>query len=381
MLSPPLSLYIHLPWCVRKCPYCDFNSHPALETVDYPGYTDALLDDLTGELPLVAGRTVETIFFGGGTPSLFPPGEIGRLIKGIESRLPCSKDLEVTLEANPGTADQDRFVGYREAGVNRLSIGVQSFNSQSLKMLERIHGPRQALDAIGRARAAGFENINLDLMFGLPGQGVEQALEDVCTALEHQPEHVSFYQLTVEPNTRFFSTPPTLPSDEAIWEMQCAGQEMLAAGGVAQYEISAFSRPRFQCRHNLNYWTFGDYLGIGAGAHGKVTHRRQSLMIERRWKMRSPSRYVASRGTARMVAGTHVLSDHDTQLEFMMNALRLRAGFTSSLFEERTGLSFSSLKERLQLAEERGFIKKDGDIIGCTELGRRYLNDLLALFV
>jgi len=377
-LPPPLSLYIHLPWCVRKCPYCDFNSHAVRADIPEQAYVDALLRDLESERPCVGNWTVETIFLGGGTPSLFAPEAIARLLAGIHERVTLAPEAEITLEANPGTVDTERFKGFRDAGVNRLSIGIQSFDDDKLKVLGRIHGRAEALRAAQAARAAGFENFNLDLMFGLPGQTVEQAVSDIRIAIEQQPTHLSVYQLTLEPNTLFHAKPPVLPDDDAIWDMQQAIQAELAAAGFRQYEVSAYARPGFECRHNLNYWTFGDYLGIGAGAHGKLTCNDT---ITRTWKIKRPEDYLVKAGTDAAVGGTQTLSPDDVAFEFMLNALRLSDGFPISLFTERTGLPLAAIEPALCLAEAKKLIVRDADMLRPTDTGRRLLNDLLLLFL
>ena len=335
---PPLSLYVHLPWCVRKCPYCDFNSHPRRPEDDEVRYLDALLADLGLELKSVAGRPLHSVFIGGGTPSLFSGGSIRRLLQTVRELAPCSPQIEVTLEANPGTAEVARFAAYREAGVNRLSIGVQSFSARSLELLGRIHGPDEAERAVEMARRAGFDNLNLDLMFGLPKQDLEGAQHDLGVALDLAPGHISYYQLTLEPNTAFHHAPPSLPDEDVVWEMQQAGLNRLSGGGYHRYEVSAYARPGHRCRHNLNYWGFGDYLGIGAGAHGKLSLPDGG--IERRWKLRHPLAYAAGAGTPAALAGSRALTRDDAVLEFMMNALRLDQGFTVGQFEARTGVGF-----------------------------------------
>jgi len=375
---PPLSLYVHIPWCVRKCPYCDFNSHEARAKIPEQEYIDALLRDLEQDLPRVWGRIVHTIFIGGGTPSLFSPESIDRLLSGIRARLPLDQNTEITLEANPGTVELERFRGFRAAGVNRLSIGIQSFDEEKLKALGRIHGREEALRAAEAARAAGFDNFNLDLMFGLPGQTVEQALADMRTAMALRPTHLSAYQLTIEPNTLFRARPPTLPDDDITWEMQSQLQTELAAAGYRQYEVSAYARPGYECRHNLNYWKFGDYLGIGAGAHAKVTDRTG---ITRLWKVKHPNEYLSAAGTPESIGGEQKLSRHDAVAEFMLNALRLVDGFPSPLFQERAGLPISACEAKLTLAENQGLIEWDTQSIRPTPQGRRFLNNLLELFV
>lgn len=375
---PPLSLYVHLPWCMRKCPYCDFNSHAARGEIPEQAYVDALLHDLEVELPRIEGRTLETIFFGGGTPSLFSPESIARLLAGIRARAALAPDAEITLEANPGTVDLDRFKGFRDAGVNRLSIGIQSFDDDKLKALGRIHGRAEALRTAETARAAGFDNHNLDLMFGLPGQTLEQALADIRTAIAQQPTHLSVYQLTIEPNTLFHTQPPVLPDDDTTWDMQRTIQAELAATDFRQYEVSAYARPGFECRHNLNYWQFGDYLGIGAGAHGKLTH---ADTITRTWKLKRPEDYLEKAGSDAATGGMQTLVPGDVAFEFMLNALRLTKGFPVSLFTERTGLPLSAVSPALRQAEAKGLIERDANHIRPTADGRRLLNDVLLLFL
>jgi len=376
---PPLSLYVHLPWCVRKCPYCDFNSHALRGELPQDEYVAALLRDLEYELPRAWGRTIQTVFLGGGTPSLFDPAHIDRLLSGIRARLPLAPAAEVTLEANPGTVELDRFRGFRDAGVNRLSIGIQSFNDKSLTALGRIHGRAEALRAASAARDAGFENFNLDLMFGLPGQDIAQALSDIDTAMAAAPTHLSVYQLTIEPNTRFASEPPSqLPDDEMLWSMQQALQQRLGAAGYRQYEVSAYARAGNECAHNLNYWRFGDYLGIGAGAHGKVT---DGDGIRRVWRAKHPATYLAAAGTDGGIGGDTRLTRDQTAGEFMMNALRLNDGFEKSLFKERTGLPISHIARQLDSGHKRGLLSDDLVRVQPTELGRRFLNDLISLFL
>lgn len=379
-LALPLSLYLHIPWCLAKCPYCDFNSHAVVAEMDEAAYVEALLADLELDLPRVSGRELVSIFIGGGTPSLFSGVAIERLLQGVASRIQLVSDLEITLEANPGTLEAGRFADYRRAGVNRLSIGVQSFNDHHLKALGRVHDRQQALDAVAAAREAGFENVNLDLMFALPGQTVEQALEDVATAVALEPAHISYYQLTLEPNTLFHAAPPVLPTEEKQWEIERQGQEALQQAGYERYEISAFARPGRQCRHNLNYWRFGDYLGIGAGAHGKLTDSATGA-VERNWRVRSPDAYLAAAGSPEMIAGTRALEKEDRIMEFMMNALRLREGFSRELFEQRTGCALVDVEQPIAGALEKGLIEQDSGWVRPTPRGHRYLNELLSLFV
>ncbi len=370
---PPLALYVHLPWCVRKCPYCDFNSHALRAEIPQDDYVEALLRDLEYELARARGRRIETVFLGGGTPSLFSPEAIARLVARA-----LAPDAEITLEANPGSADAGRFAGYRQAGVNRLSIGVQSFDDEKLKALGRIHGRAEALGAIAAARAAGFDNFNLDLMFGLPGQTLEEALADVAQALACAPAHLSVYQLTIEPNTPFHASPPALPDEDRVWEMQSRIEQPLAAAGYVHYEVSAYARPGRECRHNLNYWSFGDYLGIGAGAHGKLS---DAGGVVRRWKLKHPKDYLAQAGTAAAVGGEQRLTDEDLAMEFMMNALRLTGGFPAALFEQRTGLALVQVERALRESERAGLVQRRSGMIAPTETGRRFLNDLLLQFL
>ncbi len=376
---PPLSLYVHLPWCVRKCPYCDFNSHQAPDALTDPAfqqaYVDALLADLTQELPGVWGRTLVSIFIGGGTPSLFAPAAIASLLNGVRALLPCRPDLEVTLEANPGTVEQARFEGFREAGVNRLSIGVQSFDDTKLSALGRIHDGATALRAARSARAAGFDNFNLDLMFGLPDQARDAALEDLATAIAEQPSHLSWYQLTIEPNTLFHHCPPVLPDDDALFEMQQAGQQQLAGAGFTQYEVSAYAQPDRRCRHNLNYWRFGDYLGIGAGAHAKITDAATQT-IRRRSKLRNPREYVRLAATPDRVSQEHTLTPTDARFEFLLNALRLNEGFDRATFEAHSGLPYEVLDRTVARARAKGLLEK-GEPIRASARGRLFLNELL----
>ncbi len=374
-VAPPLSLYIHLPWCIRKCPYCDFNSHALRGELPAADYVDALLADAEQEAKRAGRRSVSSIFLGGGTPSLFPPAQIERLLKGLRQRLAIDADAEITLEANPGTVDQSLFAGFRAAGVNRLSIGIQSFAPEQLQKLGRIHGRNEARAAAGAARAAGFDNFNLDLMFGLPGQSIEAARADLEQAIELGPSHISYYQLTLEPNTLFHARPPRLPDDDSIFEMQLAGQELLARHGYEQYEVSAYAQPGRRCRHNLNYWLFGDYLAIGAGAHAKVSDHGG---VRRYAKLRHPRRYMDNPAA---VEAERLLAPSDLVLEFMMNALRLNEGFSIALCEARTGLPWSQFEPAVARACEQGLLERRGESVRPTAMGRRYLNHLLELFV
>jgi putative oxygen-independent coproporphyrinogen III oxidase len=376
-LLPALALYIHIPWCVRKCPYCDFNSHAAGPTLPEEEYVDALLADLDTDLQHVHGRPLTSIFFGGGTPSLFSDRALGRLLEGVEQRVGFAPDIEITLEANPGTFEQAKFRGYRSLGINRLSIGVQSFQQDKLKALGRIHDGNEAIRAADMARAAGFDNFNLDLMHGLPEQSLEDALFDLRTAISQGPTHLSWYQLTMEPNTVFWSQPPQLPEDDLLWDIQEAGQAMLAAEGYTQYEVSAYARPGKQARHNLNYWTFGDFLGIGAGAHAKLS--TPAGRIQRIWKTRLPKDYL-DRSKA-FQAGERVLEADELPFEFLMNVLRLTEGAPSELFSQRTGLPLQQLAEARREAEQRGLLQRDPARLVATPKGQLFLNDLLQLFL
>ena len=374
---PPLALYIHIPWCVRKCPYCDFNSHTASPVLPEQEYVDALLADLDQDLHAVYGREISSIFFGGGTPSLFSAEALGRLLKGVEQRIPFAHDIEITLEANPGTFEQEKFVAYRKLGINRLSIGIQSFQQQKLEALGRIHNGDEAVRAAGMARQAGFDNFNLDLMHGLPDQSLEDALSDLRQAIELKPTHISWYQLTLEPNTVFWNQPPVLPEDDTLWDIQEAGQALLAEHGYAQYEVSAYAQPARPARHNLNYWSFGDFIGIGAGAHGKLSH--PDGRIVRTWKTRLPKDYLNPAKSFQ--AGEKALNNDEMPFEFLMNALRLTAGVESHLYPERTGLPLESLAEYRREAEQSGLMQVEPSRLAATERGQLFLNDLLQKFL
>lgn len=379
--NPPLSLYIHLPWCVKKCPYCDFNSHAIeADSVSEQAYVEALIRDLEFDLPKIWGRRIGSIFIGGGTPSLFSGSAIKQLLSAIHARLNFNPQIEITLEANPGTVDSDHFRAYRDAGVNRLSIGVQSFSDQHLKALGRIHSSSEVMAAIDTARAAGFENINLDLMFGLPGQTHEQAIADLQQAINSCPTHISWYQLTIEPNTVFYSQPPALPKDDLIWEMQLSGQQILQSQGYQQYEVSAYATAEHQCRHNLNYWQFGDYLGLGAGAHGKLTHVNEQ-QISRYARHRIPASYMQYAGKDSAIAETRVLQRKEIPLEFMLNTLRLTNGFDPGLFLQRCGMPINIIQRELEQAVQQEMIEWEMDYIKPTGKGQRYLNSLLELFL
>ncbi|MGD8569375.1 MAG: radical SAM family heme chaperone HemW [Gammaproteobacteria bacterium] len=378
---PPLTLYVHTPWCVQKCPYCDFNSHPLRDDSAHEDqYLEALLRDLEQDLERIWGRRVISIFIGGGTPSVMSPGFYDRLMSGLRARLMINADAEITLEANPGTVDYEKFQGFHDAGINRLSIGVQSFNDEHLHQLGRIHSGDEARGAFEAARAAGFENINLDLMFGLPGQTPTQALADVNQALALAPEHLSYYQLTIEPNTYFAAHPPILPDDEKIWTIQGEGVRRMVEHGYRQYEVSAYAQAGRQCIHNRNYWEFGDYLGIGAGAHSKLTDMNAQKLI-RLTKEKHPLQYIDKALHASPLMEEKTLSRRDLPVEYMLNALRLTDGFSTGAFEERTGLPIALAEQPLQQAEQKGLIEWDIHSIRPTERGKQFLNDLVELFL
>lgn len=376
----PLALYLHLPWCLRKCPYCDFNSHAAPQAVPEARYVAALLADLERELPRIWGRRLVSVFLGGGTPSLFSPEALADLIDGLRARLALRPGTEITLEANPGTFERERFRAFREAGINRLSIGVQSLNDTMLARIGRIHDASQARRAVEQAARAGFEDINVDLMFGLPGQSPSEAQADLLEAIALAPTHLSYYQLTLEPNTLFHHEPPPLPDEDMLWEMQGRGHDRLADAGYTQYEVSAFAAAGRRCLHNLNYWEFGDYLGIGAGAHGKLTDGATGL-VTRRWKLRQPLAYMQAAEQGDPTAGAREIGDEDLRFEFMLNALRLSDGVPLRLFAERTGLQVDSITATLDDARARGMLERCADRIIPTALGRRFLNDLTASFL
>lgn len=373
---PPLSLYIHIPWCVRKCPYCDFNSHTT-SVIPESDYIDALIDDLNQELESVQGRSLHSIFFGGGTPSLFSAKGISRILTEVERRISFSTDIEITLEANPGTVEQHKFSGYRAAGVNRLSIGVQSFNQKHLLSLGRIHNNMEAIAAADTAKKAGISNFNIDLMHGLPEQTQREGLTDIQQAIDLEPTHISWYQLTIEPNTVFYNSPPTLPSDDKLADIQEAGEELLGSAEFNQYEISAYSRGNRPSKHNTNYWLFGDYIGIGAGAHGKITDISKQ-QISRRWKTRSPKDYLSSETD--FIAGQRVLQAEELPLEFVMNGLRLNAGFSEDVFTARTGLGLGSIESRLDQLVAKQLLQNRNGRIATTPMGRRFLNTILEEF-
>jgi putative oxygen-independent coproporphyrinogen III oxidase len=387
----PVTLYVHMPWCVRKCPYCDFNSHQLPSAAPSPDYIDALIRDFESELADLGGRPIESVFFGGGTPSLFPPEAFARLLDAFAARASLAADVEVTLEANPGTIERGRFAGYRDAGINRVSLGAQTFAPHALARLGRIHSPADTVRAVEELHAAGLRNFNLDLMYALPEQKLEEALEDVRRACALEPRHISHYQLTLEPGTVFHSRPPPLPDEEVAFRMQSDCQALLADNGFEQYEVSAYARDGARCRHNLNYWSFGDYVGIGAGAHGKITANLPHG-VERTEKARQPRAYLEQAGanverTVDAAPRTGRIGERkavpagDLPFEFMLNALRLNEGFVVADFESRTGLGVSAVEPRLRAALERGLLEFAPPRWRPSALGRRFLNDLQAGFL
>jgi len=374
----PLGLYIHLPWCVRKCPYCDFNSHELRNALPETAYVDALIQDFEEHLPAIWGRRISTIFFGGGTPSLFSPAAIERILTEINARSAFHADIEITMEANPGTLDESRFTGFRQAGINRVSLGVQSLQDEKLKTLGRIHNREYALRAVDMLKKAGFDNFNLDFMHGLPNQSIDDALSDLREAIACEPTHLSWYQLTIEPNTFFHHHPPALPAEEVLWEIQEQGKALLTDAGFMQYEVSAYAKNNRVCAHNVNYWEFGDYLGIGAGAHSKLTHTDKQIMT-RHWQVKNPRDYLHP--DKKFVAEEKAISEHEAVFEFMLNALRLTHGVPLTLFAERTGLTLDSIQPQLKLAYEKKLLIDNPNILCPSELGHRFLNDLVAMFL
>jgi oxygen-independent coproporphyrinogen-3 oxidase len=385
LIAPPLALYVHMPWCVKKCPYCDFNSHGLRgEPPPYAAYVDTLLADLDADLAdfgaAVHGRPIVSVFFGGGTPSLFAPEHVARFLDGARARLPFADDCEITLETNPGTVEHGRFDGYLAAGVNRLSFGIQSFDDDKLRRLGRIHSAAEAEAAVKSAQDAGYANLNLDLMYALPQQSLEGALADVERAVALSPAHVSHYQLTLEPNTAFAANPPPLPDDDHAWAMQEACEARLAEAGYGQYEVSAYARPGRRCRHNLNYWEFGDYLGIGAGAHGKLTDVAAG-QVHRRWKSRHPRSYLEAAGGPARLGGSAPVDPAELPFEYMLNALRLHDGVPLEAFAERTGLPQARITPALAQARTRGWLHDLPDRLQPSAQGQRFLNDLIGLFL
>lgn len=372
---PPLSLYIHIPWCVQKCPYCDFNSHALKGDVPHEAYVKHLLADLVADLPLAQGRPIETIFIGGGTPSLLSGNAMQMLLDGVRARLSVVDSAEITMEANPGTVEADRFVGYQKAGVNRISIGVQSFDSVRLEQLGRIHGPQEAKRAARLAADLGLRSFNLDLMHGLPSQSLQQALDDLRQAIALHPPHLSWYQLTIEPNTLFGSRPPKLPDDDTLWDIFEQGHRLLTAAGYQQYETSAYARPGFQCQHNLNYWRFGDYLGIGCGAHAKITF--PDGRIERRAKTRHPRGYMQGN----YLDKAYDVAQEDKPFEFFMNRFRLLEAAPRSDFSRFTGVDEAKIRPQIEQAIAKGYVTETADGWQITHHGKLFLNSLLELFL
>ena len=374
---PPLALYVHFPWCIRKCPYCDFNSHALREAIPEDAYVDALIADLEHALPSIWGRRVGSIFMGGGTPSLFSAAAIDRVVAAVRARVPLAPDAEITLEANPGTFERDKFAGFRDAGINRLSIGVQSFDDRFLASLGRVHDASEAYEAAASAISL-FDRVNLDLMYALPRQTRDDALADLAKALALGPTHLSLYSLTIEPNTAFHHAPPPLPDDDACADIELAVHETLAGAGYRRYEISAHAKPGVECRHNLNYWRFGDYLGIGAGAHSKLSFADR---IERQVRWKHPQRYLEKAPRGSPVMERRAISRVDAGFEFMLNALRLVDGVPASLFAERTGFPLAIVASAIELAVRRGLLDADPRTIKATSRGLSFLNDLQALFL
>ena len=374
---PPLSLYIHWPWCVRKCPYCDFNSHESKGPVPEQAYLDALRLDLEQSLPLIWGRKIQTVFIGGGTPSLMSAAGLDRLLSDLRTLLPLEINAEITMEANPGTFEAEKFKAYRASGINRLSIGIQSFNGRHLQALGRIHDENEARKAIEIAQA-NFDNFNLDLMFALPGQTLEEAQRDIDTALSYAPPHLSLYHLTMEPNTVFAKYPPQMPDDDESADIQDMIHEKMAAAGYEHYEVSAYARPGHRARHNLNYWQFGDYLGIGAGAHSKLSFPHRVL---RQARYKQPASFIEAAQKGNAVHEEHEITRAEMGFEFMLNTLRLLDGFDPNLFGERTGMSITAIEKALNEAEAKGLLYRDFKVIRPTELGQRFLNDLHEMFL
>ena len=373
---PPLGLYVHLPWCVRKCPYCDFNSHTLKNALPAQDYVDALLADLESELPAIWGRTVSSVFIGGGTPSLFSAAYIEQLLDGIRARVPLAPGLEVTLEANPGTIERDSFTAYRQAGISRVSLGAQSFDSAALNRLGRIHGPDDIHTSLGSLQRAGLNNFNIDLMFGLPAQDLQGSLNDLESAMAAEPAHVSHYQLTLEPNTAFAANPPDLPDDEVRWEMTTQAATLLQTAGYEHYEVSAWSKPHLRCRHNMNYWQYGDYLGIGAGAHGKLTLPATQEIV-RKAKTRHPRRYLAGSPPDE----ERSINPEERVFEYFLNVFRLRQGFEFEHFTQRTAVPGEAIMKRLEQAARKGLLAEVDGGFRPTELGWRFSNDLQGLFL
>ena len=392
---PPLSLYIHVPWCVRKCPYCDFNSHEQKGPLPEDDYVDALLDDFRHDLRYVQKRAISTIFIGGGTPSLLSASAYDRLLNGLQAMTAFTSDIEITLEANPGSAEREKFADYHSAGINRLSLGIQSFDPQQLQQLGRIHDEHDASRAIEFAHKAGFTRLNLDIMYGLQAQTLASAMSDLQQAIDAAPEHISWYQLTIEPNTAFYKHPPPLPPEDTLMDIQDSGLALLADNGFARYEVSAFAKAGGQARHNVNYWQFGDYLGIGAGAHGKITQRSRQRII-RMHKRKQPGHYLQAAAVVKKQAQTNAanllnrypyladaapVESDQLPLEFLLNALRLRDGFTCQQFEQRTGLPFGLIGKQVESLRQQQLLRVDGNQISTTDHGYQFLNTVLEAFV
>ena len=378
--NPPLSLYVHMPWCVRKCPYCDFNSHTAPDELPAGEYIQALVADLEQDLPLIWGRPVQSVFFGGGTPSLFSAEHIASFLSSVRALLDLRPDVEITLEANPGTVERDSFTAYAQAGVNRVSLGVQSFDDELLRRIGRIHGRQEIERSLESLQSAGMSNFNIDLMFSLPGQTLAQSRQDIEFAIKAGPAHVSFYQLTIEPNTVFAAQPPDLPADDLAWDMQQAGLELLEANAYKQYEISAFAQADKRSRHNMNYWRYGDFLAVGAGAHGKITMAAESS-VQRFAKHRHPKRYLQGLGTGDWRAETRLLSEDELVFEFFLNQLRLKQGLSIDDFQARTGLPWTAVESRVQKAVERNLLQLQHGRVSSTSLGWRFVNDIQQMFL
>jgi len=378
--NPPLSLYVHMPWCVRKCPYCDFNSHTAPDELPAQEYIRALLADLEQDLPLIWGRPVQSIYFGGGTPSLFSAGQIATFLSSARALLDLRPDVEITLEANPGTIERDSFTAYAQAGINRVSLGVQSFDDELLKSIGRIHGRREIDQSLLSLRSAGISNFNIDLMYALPGQDLNESGRDVELAIEAGPTHISFYQLTIEPNTAFAAHPPTLPLEDLAWDMHQNGLEQLEVSGYKQYEISAFALEDRQSRHNMNYWRFGDFLAIGAGAHGKITTASDGR-VQRFAKHRHPKRYLKGLESGDWRAETRVLNNEELVFEFFLNQLRLKSGVSIGDFSARTGLPWGVAESRVKSAVDKGLLHINDDRVRPTPLGWKFVNDIQQMFL
>ena len=378
--NPPLSLYVHMPWCVRKCPYCDFNSHAVPENLPAEKYIQALVADLEQDLPLVWGRPVKSIYFGGGTPSLFSADQIADFLSAVRARLDLSPGIEITLEANPGTIEHDSFSAYAKAGINRVSLGVQSFDDDALKRIGRIHGRYEIEQSLQSLQLAGITNFNIDLMYALPGQSTTQSKRDIDLAIKARPAHISFYQLTIEPNTVFAAQPPQLPEDDSAWDMQQTGLEMLEAAGYGQYEISAFAQKDMHSRHNMNYWRYGDFLAVGAGAHGKITTPSDGK-VQRYAKHRHPKRYLQGLENGDWQAERRFLGSEELIFEFFLNQLRLKQGVYIDDFSVRTGLLWQVVESRVQKAVEKGLLEVNGNRIITTGLGWKFVNDIQQMFL